>query len=190
MPLNHGLDLKLLSEKEQRRILAGMRSPKVEPLHVGQILYHFGSTEGNRKGHGVVAVPPPRWAAGPWWFHERDYRRIYAEYLDSQLSLGLVGRSALAIQQSYSRVDVLVEAVVVKEINAFTGDGRPQHREMAPNGMFFTLPGWPGIMQIYIPNIVDRRTDGVTTLNALGREALDVRSQGVIQSQQLYRLGR
>jgi hypothetical protein len=182
MPLNDPLDLKGLPPKEQERILSGMRSPQVVTLHAGEIIYHFASTEGKTKTD-LVSIPPSRWTAGAWWTYERDFRRIVAQHLDSGWSLGLTARSANAIQQSWSRVDVLVEAIVIKDINAFAGPGRTQHREMAPNGMYITLPGWPDVTQLYIPNIVDRHG-----LTALGREALDVRSQGVIDSQQLYPL--
>jgi hypothetical protein len=182
MPLNDGLDLANLTSKERQRILSGMRSPRVVLLHPGEVIYHFASTEGKKK-KDLVAIPPSRWTAGAWWTYERDFRKIYAQHLNSDWSLGLTARSANAIQQSWSRVDVMVEAIVIKEINAFAGQGRTQYREMAPNGMYITLLGWPDVTQLYIPNIVDRHG-----LTALGREALDVRSQGVIDSQQLYPL--
>ena len=173
MPLNAGLPVQDIPEVASR----GLRTPRVVTLWPGQILFRFAST----------SQPNTHWAAGPWWMHEQDYRRIIAVHDAGQnkhkgqgLTLGFLGRAAMAVQPSWSRTDVVVKAVVQQEILAFAGAGRTQYREQLPNGMFLTLAGWPDVEQLFIPNIGDR--NGRT---AVGRQALLVTKQKVISSQQL-----
>jgi hypothetical protein len=175
--LNDNLDIKTLPDWEQKRIYSGMRAPRVITLHAGESLYHFASTQ-NYQG---AAIPAGRWAAGPWWIKSHDYQKIVNESKRSGMTMGYTARVSAAIQQSYSRVDVVVEAMVVKDIMAFAGAGQKQHREMAPNGMYITMGGWNDVTQLYIPNIADR--NGLT---ALFGQALVVKKQEVINSQQLY----
>ncbi len=162
----------------------GMRQIRVVTLDAGQILFRFAST----KRHDGTPIPSDRWAASPWWMLEQDYRQINRVFEqgrlvhgEDSLSLGFIGRSAVAVQQSWSRVDVVIKAHVLSEINVFSGPGRTQYREMAPNGLFITLPGWPDVEQLFIPNISDR--NGRT---ALFSRAILVQKQKTIQSQQLY----
>jgi hypothetical protein len=166
MPLNADLDLSQLPEAAR----AGLRQPRVVTLNAGDILFRFAST--NR--------PKDRWAASPWWMFERDYRRIIKAHEESDLSLGLLARSAMAVQPSYSRMDVAIKAVVLQDINAFCGLGRPQYREVLPNGMYLTLRGWSDVEQLFIPNISD--SAGRTSL---GYQALHVMRQKTVASQQL-----
>lgn len=180
MPLNAGLDLSQFTDHARR----GMRSPAVVTLRAGEALFRFASTA----RHDGTSIPSNTWAASPWWMYEADYHAILAVHRQSQAAhgrngqtLGMVARGAMAIQQSWSRLDVRIKAVVLQDINAFLGLGRTQYRELAPNGMYFTLPGWPDVRQLYIPNISDR-----TGLTPLFRQALDVRTQKIVSSQQLY----
>jgi len=177
MALNNNLDLKTLPDWERTRILSGMRSPRVVMLGIGEPIYRYASTV-NNKG---MPVPATLWAAGPWWIRERDYQLILAESQRSGMTHGFVARTANAVQQSYSKVDALVEAVVIKEINAFAGRGQTQYREMAPNGMYITLRGWADVTQLYIPNLSDRGS-----LTPLFSQAFQIRRQQTIYSQQLY----
>jgi hypothetical protein len=175
MALDDNLDLKQLPGRE--RVLSGMRSPQIVTLQVGEVIYRYASTV-NNKG---MPVPTTSWAAGPWWIRDRDYQRIVTESQRSGMTHGFVARTANAVQQSYSKVDAVVEAVVIKEINAFAGRGQTQYREMAPNGMYITLAGWADVTQLYIPNIADR--GGLTPLFS---QAFQIRRQQTIDSQQFY----
>jgi hypothetical protein len=167
MPLNDALNLSQLPDSARR----GLRSPRIVTLTAGQILYRFAST----------SSPAHLWAAGPWWMYEHDYHKIIAQHQQGKLSLGYLGRSAMAVQQSWSKMDVVVKAVVSQDIKAFAGRGRTQYREMTPNGMFITLTGWENVEQLFIPNIGDR--NGRTSL---GWQALNVVQQQIVSSQQLY----
>ena len=135
---------------ELSRAKQGMRSPKVVTLPAGQILFRFASTKNMRTG---ARIPSGQWARGAWWIQEHDYHRIIDRFTRGQLSLGTVGRSAAAVQPSWSNMDVSIKAYLVEEMNVYAGQGLTQYRDPLPNGMVVTLTGWPDIQQIYIPDI-------------------------------------
>jgi hypothetical protein len=181
MPLNDNLSLEQLPSDARDEVLSGMRSPRVVTLAAGQVLFRFASSD----------RPAASWAAGAWWLFEHDYRKILAQHLISQkqhgadgLTLGYLGRVATAVKQGWSKTDVVIKAVVNQEIKAFVGRGRPQYKERAPNGIYYTFSGWHDTEQIYIPNIGDRH--GRTLL---GYQALNIRRQKLVSSQQLFDRG-
>ena len=174
MPLNDDLDLSKLPEIAA----SGLRSPRVVMLNAGQVLFRFAST----------ASRPNVWAAGPWWMYDHDYYKVVAAHLESRakhkeegLTLGFLGRAAMAVQQSWSKMDVVVKAVVNNDIKVFAGLGRSQYNEQMPNGISITWKGWPSVEQLFIPNIGDR---GGRTL--LGYSALLVLRQKLVSSQQVF----
>ncbi len=148
----------------------GLRQPRVVTLQAGQILFRFASSD----------RPKETWAARPWWMYEHDYRKIIQTNDESDLSLGLLGRWAMAVPQSVSKMDVVIKAVVLQDVNAFCGLGRTQYRDLLPNGMWLTLRGWPHVNQLYIPNVGDAH--GRTLL---GYQALTVLRQKLVSSHQL-----
>lgn len=175
---NNRPGLNQLPEHARAAILSGMRSPRAVTLGVGEVLYRFASSD----------APEATWAAGAWWVYERDFQKIVEQFRVSReqhgedgLTLGWLGRVAAAVKQGWSRTDVLVKASVRKEIGAFTGRGRTQYKERAPNGILYTYSGWPEVEQLYIPGIGDR-----AGLTPLGAEALHVIWQQKIDSQQLF----
>lgn len=181
MPLNNDLSFENLPDAARQSIESGMRSPRVVTLTAGQVLFRFASSDSS----------PALWAAGAWWLFEHDYQKILEQHLISQkqhgadgLTLGYLGRVATAVKQGWSRTDVVVKAVVGQEIKAFVGRGRPQYKERAPNGIYYTFSGWHDTEQIYIPNIGDRH--GRTLL---GYQALNVLRQKLVSSQQLFDRG-
>lgn len=181
MPLNENLSLDSLPEWARESVERGMRGPRAVTLAPGQVLFRFASSD----------APPALWAAGPWWLYEHDYRKIVeqerlsrAQHGPEGLTLGWLGRSAAAVQQSWSRMDVVVKAVVLQEVMAFAGRGRTQYKERGPNGFLYTISGWPNVEQLYIPNIGDRQ--GRTLL---GYQALHVLRQKRVESQQMYDRG-
>lgn len=164
MALNAHLDTAELPDAAR----AGLRQAKVVTLYEGQVLFRFASSD----------RPKEFWASSPWWMYEHDYRRVIAAHKESGWSLGLVGRSAMAVRPSHSRrMDVVVKAMVLDDINAFCGLGRTQHRDPLPNGMYLTLPGWSDVSQLYIPGISDRcgRT-------RLGFQAISIVRQKIVSS--------
>jgi hypothetical protein len=148
----------------------GLRQPRVDCLQTGEILFRFASTERSKD----------LWASGPWWVREQDYRKIVRAHEQSDWSLGLTGRSALAVKQGWNQMDVVVKALVMQDINVFCGLGRTQYRELLPNGWYLTLRGWPDIEQVYIPNI-----GGPHGRTLVGYQALKVLRQKRVSSLQL-----
>lgn len=176
MVLNDGLSLDTLSDRERSTLTSGMRSPRVVTLHAGDVVFRFASTQS----------PNESWAAGPWWATEMDYRKVISEHTRSQhehgddgFSLGYVGRTAFAVQPSWSKMDIVVKAIVLNDIKAFAGRGQRQHREVLPNGMHLTLSGWAEVDQIFIPGIgawdgsmVQRTTLGFQALKVLRQKRI------------------
>jgi hypothetical protein len=174
MALNDTLDLSRLPDNAR----AGLRSPQVVTLNAGQGLFRFSST----------SSPQHLWAAGPWWMYEHDYQKIVAEYQLSRarhgedgLTLGYLGRAAMAVKQSWSKMDVVVKAIVSQDIKAFAGLGRSQFNERMPNGIRITWKGWPNVQQLFIPNISDKHG-----LTLAGQQALLVLGQSFVASQQIF----
>jgi hypothetical protein len=172
--LNDDLSLSKLPESAR----AGLRSPRIVTLNAGQVLYRFAST----------SLAQQLWPAGPWWMHERDYQKIVAEYERSRarhgedgLTLGYLGRAAMAVKQSWSKMDVVVKARVGHDIKAFAGLGRSQFNEQMPNGIRITWQGWPNVEQLFIPNISDRHG-----LTSTGHKALLVVGHSFVASQQIF----
>ncbi|MET0649843.1 MAG: hypothetical protein ABW208_24805 [Pyrinomonadaceae bacterium] len=159
-------------------IVSGMRSPRAVTLGAGEVLYRFASSD----------APEATWAAGPWWLYERDFQKIVEQFRLSRehhgedgLTLGWLGRVAAAVRQGWSRTDVLVKASVRKEVGAFSGRGRTQHKECAPNGILYTYSGWPEVEQLYLPGIGDH-----AGLTPHGAATLHIIWQQKIESQQLF----
>jgi len=178
MPLNADLSFDKLPAHAREAVARGMRAPRVVALAAGQVLFRFASSDS----------PPSLWAAGAWWLYEHDYRLIVEQerlsrerYGADGLTLGWLGRVATAVQQSWSRADVVVKAVVLQEILALAGRGRTQYKERGPNGFLYTMAGWPHVQQIFIPNIGDRQGRTQT-----GYAALHVLRQKRVDSQQIY----
>ncbi len=129
-----------------------MRRPEVVLLSQGDILFRFASTTRLQNGQ-QVATDSSKWANGAWWVSESDYRKIIQRFSQSKLNLGIVARSALAVQPSWSMVDVSIKAYLLNDMNVYAGSGSTQYRDVLPNGMSITLPGWSDITQIYIPGM-------------------------------------
>jgi hypothetical protein len=128
----------------------GIRDPGVTILMPGEDLYRFASSvnPGSRR-----KVPIQAQIERGWWFRSRDWQKILKSYLSGALNLGTVARIAGAVQWSWSNMDVLVKARVLSEIEAWEGFGRPQYRDILPNGMAVTLRGFPDVVQLYIPGM-------------------------------------
>jgi hypothetical protein len=135
---------------ELARAKQGIRRPEIVTLPAGQILFRFASTKNMRTG---ASIPSNQWARGAWWIEEHNYRKIIDRFSQGRLGLGTVGRSAAAVQPSWSNMDVSIKACLVQEMNVYMGQGSTQYRDQLPNGMVVTLTGWPDIQQIYIPGI-------------------------------------
>jgi len=138
------------TKTELSRVQQGIRNPTVTTLPAGQVLFRFASTKDMRSGQ---SIPSSQWARGAWWLLESDYRKIIAKFRLGKLPLGTVGRSAAAVQPSWSKMDVSIKAYLLDEINVYTGKGSTQYHDQLPNGMTITLPGWTDIDQIYIPGM-------------------------------------
>jgi hypothetical protein len=57
----------------------GIRSPEVATLPAGQILFRFASTKIFKDGE-LFPSDSSRWANGPWWVLEDDYRKIISSH--------------------------------------------------------------------------------------------------------------
>lgn len=138
------------TKDELSRAKQGIRAPKVVTLPAGQVLFRFASTKNVLTG---ASIPSTHWARGAWWVQEHGYRKIVVNFTQGKLPLGTVGRSAVAVQPSWSNMDVSIKAYLLNDMKVYIGQGSTQYREQLPNGMFITLAGWPGVEQIYIPGM-------------------------------------
>ena len=143
-------------------------------LHPGEELFRFAdSSPKDRAFFG--------YQASPWWFREREFLILMGRVKKSPLGL-LQVRFDAVILQSYSQMDVLVRAIVRRQLDAWMGTPRPQS-EIAPNGMRITMPGCKDIQQLFIPDITD--VSGMLTY--YGRTALSVEETTPLNSPQLWK---
>ena len=138
------------SNDEYALAARGMRRPQVTLLRTGEVVYRFASSKGVRSGK---AVPSEKWARGPWWVREKEFRKIVARYWKGEFGLGTVAREALDVMPSWSFMDVGIRARVVAPIKAYASAGSTQYRDQLPNGWTVTMGGWPDVEQLYIPGL-------------------------------------
>lgn len=147
MPINADL---ATTKLEFTRAALGMRRPTVATLKAGDVLFRFAGTKNPQTG---ADIPSSQWARGAWWFQEADYRAILLRHRAGGLGLGTVGRSAGAVQPSWSLMNVSIKARLLDDVGVYVGRGATQYRDELPNGMVVTLTGWPDITQVYVPGI-------------------------------------
>lgn len=189
------LTLAALPARERDRLRSGMRAPQPFEIPEGTTLYRFASSYDRFRR---AAIPPVRWATGPWWLDEAGFRLIEAERAASlkahgndpkrALTLGFLARQAAAVKQEWSNVDVLVTARACAPIAAFAGKGRAQHEVPDRSTGFwnydvrFVWTGWDRIRQLYLPSLDPVRPGHLID----GRKVLDIGSVTPVESQQLY----
>jgi hypothetical protein len=151
-----------LDEAVEAELLKGIRVPRPAILAPGTIIVRFANS-------GSWA---DRYSASPWWIQEIDFRQIQATQQHSldvhgndpqrALTLGFIGRQALAVKQRWfesgphNLMDVVVRAEVLRELPCFVGRGHSQY-ETAPNGFRLTWTGWSSVEQIFVPELVKHR---------------------------------
>ncbi|MEL6108770.1 MAG: hypothetical protein AAFU85_22410 [Planctomycetota bacterium] len=138
------------TKAEWDRASDGIVRPEICTLAAGEAIFRFASTRhlGRDK-----PTDSSTWAKGAWWVRERDYHRVLVRYQSGNLGFGTVARSALAVQPSWSLMDVSVKAYVEEDILCYSGLGKTQYHDVLPNGMKVTLAGWPDITQLYLPGM-------------------------------------
>lgn len=138
------------TKAEWERASDGILRPEICTLEAGEAIFRFASTRHLGRDQPTDSST---WAKGAWWVRERDYHRVLVRYQSGKLGFGTVARSALAVQPSWSLMDVSVKALVEEEILCYCGLGKTQYHDVLPNGMKVTLAGWPDITQLYLPGI-------------------------------------
>ncbi|MCA9068721.1 MAG: hypothetical protein KDA84_07350, partial [Planctomycetaceae bacterium] len=168
-PLNANLATTRL---EFDRASQGIKRPEVQLLAAGEAIFRFASSRNQQTGQ---SIPSTEWAKGAWWVRESEYRKIIARHQSGRLPLGTVARAAVAVQPSWSNMDVSIKATVVKDIYVYVGQGSTQYRDQMPNGMFVTLKGWPDVQQIYIPGM---RSTSFTAIRVLRQKIVTTNDFG------------
>ena len=164
-PVNDGLSR---AHPEYSRAGGGIRRPEVMLLESGVELHRFSSTKDIEKDEPTESKD---WAGGSWWVLNEDYRKIISRYKRHNFKLGTTARSALAVQPSWSLMDVTIKAVVIHDMYVFHGRGSTQYNDELPNGTKVTLSGWADVTQIYIPE-----------MRGVARRNLRIKKQKIISS--------
>jgi hypothetical protein len=147
---------------EYQAAAGGIRSPKPATLFKGEVVMRFVASTHPTTG---AAIPPAQWREGAWWIREKDFYAIVDKAKDGTLPVGFAFRSALAVMPSYSPMDRCIKAIAQANVDCFAGPAKPQYREMLENGMYITMPGWPEIEQLYIPEMRRNRKTGALGAN-------------------------
>ncbi|MCU0785907.1 MAG: hypothetical protein MUF81_18055 [Verrucomicrobia bacterium] len=137
----------------------GMGNIRVQGLEAGELLYRFSA----------FAAGPVAWISSPWWISRQCYQTLLGSMPETQsnphaLSPDIVARMALALPHYWEAspasplnlIDLLVEAVLTRNVWALVGDPRAQ-RETAPNGMRITWSGSPKVKQLFLPELAPRK---------------------------------
>jgi hypothetical protein len=99
----------------------GIRNPQPMHLHPQQYLYRFASS----------TSPAAAQLGGGWWLEYEHFRTIRAFADENGYSLRDAARLFLALPYSWTRVDLLIRALLVKPLKAYAGEGKVAHGSTA-----------------------------------------------------------
>lgn len=140
-----GLDPDSWFEQGVGKGTGGILNPQRKALPTGEYYYRFASTTA------------PRFAqfGGPWWLNFENFRTVRAFAQDNGYSLRDAARLTLALPYDWTRVDLLIRALLVQPLDAYAGHGnQAQGPQAGPDRGTVWIPTQHiKIEQLYIPGL-------------------------------------
>jgi hypothetical protein len=133
------------SQSEARKGLMNLVETSLLP---GIRVYRFGDSD-----------QPGRWFTGPWWVSFSPFEALKQYAKDRGQPLTLTARQCLAVDLRWSRLDVLIEAVVKERLSAWSGT--PQTQAPKQGSMYLgRLQPDRDVTQLYIPGLGEKDPSG------------------------------
>jgi hypothetical protein len=123
----------------------GIINPQPTHLPVGQYYYRFASS----------TSPHFAQMGGGWWLDFEHFRTIRAFAEQHGYSLKDAARLMLALPYAWTRVDLLIRALLIQPLKAYTGEGKPaQGPKAGPDRGTSWIPTQHiKVRQLYIPGL-------------------------------------
>jgi hypothetical protein len=123
----------------------GIINPQPTHLHVGEYYYRFASS----------TSPHFAQMGGGWWLDFEHFRTIRAFAEQHGYSLKEAARLMLALPYAWTRVDLLLRALLIQPLKAYTGEGKPaQGPKAGPDRGTSWIPTQHiKVRQLYIPGL-------------------------------------
>lgn len=93
----------------------GILMPRPVKLREGNFYYRFASSASSREAQ----------RGGGWWLDFENFKKVERFSRDNGYSLREAARLMLALPYDWTRVDLLVKAMLAEPVKAFAGEGKP-----------------------------------------------------------------
>ena len=134
----------------QRVGTGGILNP--QPMHIptGQYYYRFASSSSSREAQ----------RGGGWWLDYENFRAIRSFAEKQGYSIRDAARLMLALPYAWTRVDVLIRALLKEPLKAYSGEGKPALAAGtgADKGTRWIPTQHAKIRQLYIPALYIKGT--------------------------------
>lgn len=123
----------------------GILMPKPTSLRAGQYYYRFASSSTDRSAQ----------YGGGWWLEFEEFKKI-SQFADQHgYRLRESARMMLALPYAWTKVDILIKAMLLHPLRAYTGEGK---RAMAVGADADKNTAWTplqhvNIRQLYVPGL-------------------------------------
>lgn len=140
-----GFDTERWFENGQAVGTGGILMPQATRLGSGQVYYRFANSGSSR----------PAQLGGGWWLDFENFTLIRRFASEHGYALGEAARLMLALPFAWTRVDVLVRALLREPLRAYTGLGKPAQgtKTGADRGTRWIPTQHVAVRQLYIPGL-------------------------------------
>ncbi len=128
----------------------GIRNPQPTRLRAGQYYYRFASSATSREAQ----------CGGGWWIDYENFVMIQTFAQKNGYSVREAARLMLALPHAWTRVDLLIRALLKHPLKAYTGEGKPAQGagDGADKGTQWIPSHHVKIRQLYILGLFVRGT--------------------------------
>jgi hypothetical protein len=128
----------------------GILNPHPIHLPTGQFYYRFASSSSSREAQ----------RGGGWWLDYENFRMIRSFADKQRCSLRDAARLMLALPHAWTRVDILIRALLKEPLKAYAGEGKPARgaRTGLDKGSLWIPTQHVKVRQLYIPGLYIKGT--------------------------------
>lgn len=123
----------------------GILNPRIVHLHTGNYYYRFASS----------SAPVEAQLGGGWWLDFENFKKIESFAQSHDYSIRDAARLMLALPHAWTRVDIMIKALLALPMKAFAGEGKPAQgaTEGADKGTKWIPTQHSKLCQLYVPGL-------------------------------------